>query len=189
MSCTHCGGSQKRESGDRRQVGCAKHPGKRVQLLFMGEEFNLCFTAHKSSWAVTSAGRQTRAHSRIYSDEDIIRRMSLPKSVLCVSWSPSLASTREMLLTQAGYTVISALGEEEAASRCGAKAALLVLGHSVPRNEKQAVIKCFRQHCQAPVLSLLRPGQAKLPEADFAVEAFNPADFVQAVQTILSGNY
>ncbi len=114
--------------------------------------------------------------------------MPISKSVLCVSWNPSLASTREMLLTQAGYTVISALGEEEAASRCGAKADLLVLGHSVPQNEKQAVIKCFRQHCQAPVLSLLRPGQAKLPEADFAVEAFNPADFVQAVQNILSGN-
>jgi hypothetical protein len=48
------------------------------------------------------------------------------------------------------------------------------------------VIKCFREHSQAPILSLLRPGQDKLPEADFAVEAFNPADFVQAVQTILA---
>jgi hypothetical protein len=31
-------------------------------------------------------------------------------------------------------------------------------------------------------------GQDKLPEADFAVEAFNPADVVRAVQTILAGN-
>jgi len=34
----------------------------------------------------------------------------------------------------------------------------------------------------------LRPGQDKLPEADFAVEAFNPVEFVQAVQAILTPN-
>ena len=122
------------------------------------------------------------------SDEDIIRCVAVPKSVLCVSWNPSLASTRERLLAQAGYSVISALGEEEAASRCQVKADLLVLGHSVPRDKKEAVIKCFREHSQAPILSLLRPGQDKLPEADFAVEAFKPADFVQAVHNILAAN-
>jgi DNA-binding response OmpR family regulator len=93
-----------------------------------------------------------------------------------------------MMLTQAGYTVISALGEEEAASRCKTKADLLVLGHSVPRDKKQAVIKCFREHSTAPILSLLRAGQDKLPEADFAVEALNPGDFVRTVQAILAGN-
>jgi DNA-binding response OmpR family regulator len=114
--------------------------------------------------------------------------VAIPKSVLCVSWNPSLASTRERLLAKAGYRVISALGEEEAASRCRDEADLLVLGHSVPRDKKEEVIKCFRQHSQAPILSLLRPGQDKLPEADFAVEAFNPVEFVQAVQAILTPN-
>ena len=132
-------------------------------------------------------GISSRICERKSDSEDIIRRVAIPKSVLCVSWNPSLASTRERLLAQAGYRVISALGEEEAASRCGTRADLLVLGHSVPRDKKEAVIKCFREHSQAPVLSLLRPGQDKLPDADFAVEAFNPADFVQAVQTILAG--
>jgi DNA-binding response OmpR family regulator len=93
-----------------------------------------------------------------------------------------------MLLAQAGYRVISALGPEEAASRCKAKADLLVLGHSVPRDKKQTVIKCFREHSKAPILSLLTHGQDKLPEADFAVEAFNPSDFIEAVQTILAKN-
>lgn len=92
-----------------------------------------------------------------------------------------------MLLTQAGYRVISALGKEEAASRCQTNADLLVLGHSVPRDEKQKVIKCFREHSKAPILSLLRPSQGKLTEADFAVEA-NPADFIQAVQKILAAD-
>lgn len=111
-----------------------------------------------------------------------------PKNVLCVSWNPSLAGTREMMLTQAGYAVISALGAEEAASRCKTKADLLVLGHSVPRDKKQAVIKCFREYSTAPILSLLRAGQDKLPEADFAIEALDPAEFVRAVRTILAGN-
>lgn len=91
-----------------------------------------------------------------------------------------------MLLTQAGYLVISALGREEAALRCRDEADLLVLGHSVPRDKKQAVIECFREHSEAPILSLLSGGQDKLPGADFAVEAYNPADFIQAVQTILA---
>lgn len=108
------------------------------------------------------------------------------KKVLCVSWNPSLASTREMLLTQAGYTVISALGLEEAASLCRATADLLVLGHSVPRDKKQVVIECFREHSRAPILSLLTVGQEKLPNADYGVEAHDPANFVQAVKMILT---
>ena len=113
--------------------------------------------------------------------------MNVPRNnrVLCVSWNPSLASTREMLLTQAGYTVISALGPEKAASLCREEADLLVLGHSVPRDRKLAVIECFREHSKAPILSLLTVGQEKLPNADFGVEAHDPAGFVQAVKTIL----
>jgi hypothetical protein len=131
-------------------------------------------------------GPEMRVAPGFYSDENIICRMPDFKSVLCVSWDPSLASTRALLLIQAGYKVISALGAEEATSECRAKADLLVLGHSVPRDKKQAVIKCFREHSRAPILSLLTVGQDKLPDADFAVEAYNPADFVQAVQRILS---
>ena len=92
-----------------------------------------------------------------------------------------------MLLAQAGYIVISALGLEEAASRCRDEADLLVLGHSVPRDKKKAVIQCFRKHSMAPILSLLSGGQEKLPEADFAIEAHSPADFLQTVQVILAG--
>jgi hypothetical protein len=58
-------------------------------------------------------GRPVSSATGFYSDEDIIRRVAIPKIVLCVSWNPSLASTRERLLAQAGYRVISALGEEE----------------------------------------------------------------------------
>jgi DNA-binding response OmpR family regulator len=114
--------------------------------------------------------------------------MCTSKSVLCVSWDPNLAGTRQMMLMQAGYVVVSALGREQAALNCHAKADLLVLGHSVPRVDKRTVIKCFRQHSKALILSLLEHGQKKLPEADFAVETLNPDDFVKAVKAILPAN-
>jgi CheY-like chemotaxis protein len=109
----------------------------------------------------------------------------MTKSVLVVSWEPNLARTREMLLRGAGYSVTSAVGRAQAHSQCRSKADLLILGHSVPASEKKEVIACFRQHSTGPVLSLLRSHQQKLPEADFAVEAFNPADVVRVVRKIL----
>jgi hypothetical protein len=56
----------------------------------------------------------------------------------------------------------------------------------VPRNEKQRAIEMFRQHCNAPVLSLLAPYQSKLPEADFGVEVISPAAVIDAVSHILN---
>lgn len=109
----------------------------------------------------------------------------MTKSVLVVSWEPNLARTREMLLCGAGYFVTSAVGRAQAQSQCSSRADLLVLGHSVPPSEKKEVIACFRQYSTAPVLSLLRAHQQKLPEADFAVEAFDPADVVDLVRQIL----
>ena len=111
----------------------------------------------------------------------------MAKSVLVVSWEQNLARTREMLLRGAGYSVTSAVGRAQAHSQCGYEADLLVLGHSVPPSEKKEVIACFREHSTAPVLSLLRSHQQKLPEADFAVEAYNPADVVSIVRKILYG--
>lgn len=110
----------------------------------------------------------------------------MAKSVLVVSWNESLAKTRELLLRAAGYLVTSAVGRVQAQSHCQSKADLLVLGHSVPSLEKKDVITCFRKCSGAPILSLLGSHQLKLPEADFGVEVFDPAEVVQVVRKILS---
>ncbi|HZU42566.1 MAG TPA: hypothetical protein VE994_07845 [Terriglobales bacterium] len=111
--------------------------------------------------------------------------MARTERVLCISWEPNLAITRRMLLGRAGYEVISALGEAEARLLCMDDADLMVLGHSVPQDKKQILIELFRRHSPAPVLSLLRAGQRKLPQATVAVEAVQPEDFIQAVRNIL----
>lgn len=90
-----------------------------------------------------------------------------------------------MLLSQAGYRVISALGPDEARSSCRDDADLMMLGHSVPQDEKRLLIQCFRQHSTAPVLSLLRPGQQKITEATFGIEVTGPEDVIRAVRDIL----
>lgn len=110
----------------------------------------------------------------------------MAKSVLVISWHQSLATTRELLLKGAGYLVSSAVGRAEAAALCRSRADLLVLGHSVPSSEKKEIIASYRQHSNGPILSLLRSGQQKLQEADFGVEAADPAEVVQMVRTILN---
>ena len=110
----------------------------------------------------------------------------MTKSVLVVSWNESLARTRELLLRAAGYLVTSAVGRVQAHAQCDSKLDLLVLGHSVPSLEKKDVIACFRKYSTSPVLSLLGSHQQKLPEADFGVEVFDPAEVIQVVREILN---
>ncbi len=105
--------------------------------------------------------------------------------VLCVSWDHQLSVTRELLLSHYGYQVTSATGRSEAMQRCNAAADLLVLGHSIPQDEKLRIVECFRRFNDSPVLSMLRPGQVKLPNVEYGVEYMNPESFVQAVQKIL----
>ncbi|HWR13210.1 MAG TPA: hypothetical protein VN577_00165 [Terriglobales bacterium] len=110
---------------------------------------------------------------------------NLGKRVICVSWNPSLSLTRQILLGHLGCRVVSALGRSEALQSCRETADLLVIGHSVPADEKRAVIRCFREHSNAPVLSLITTGQDKLPEANYAVESSDPAQFIHTVSSIL----
>lgn len=89
-----------------------------------------------------------------------------------------------MMLTGLGYEVCSLVGHDEV-ERCALAADLLVLAHSVPLQEKQRAIALFRTASKAPVLSLLRPHQQKLPEANYAAESHSPSDFLATVKSIL----
>lgn len=109
------------------------------------------------------------------------------KKVVCVSWVPELARTRELLLRHAGFEVLSLLGERDFNRLDGnADVDLLILAHSMPRQQKLQALAIFKRNSSAPVLSLLAPHQAKLPEADYAVEAFSPAEFLDAVKKVTS---
>jgi hypothetical protein len=112
--------------------------------------------------------------------------MTPKKRVICISWNQILAESRELLLRSADFPgVMSALYQREARSLCREDADLMILGDSVPRDEKRWLIDCFRQHSSAPVLSLLCWGEIKLPEATIGVEATQPEEFIRIVRQIL----
>jgi len=107
------------------------------------------------------------------------------KKIVFLSWVPELATTRKLLLVQAGYEVTSILVEPGLRALDSImNADLLILAHSVPRQLKLEALASFKRHCNAPILSLLRSYQKKLPDADYGVEAYSPAEFLDAVRNV-----
>jgi DNA-binding NtrC family response regulator len=125
---------------------------------------------------------------RVYHCASIPRSAIMKKpTVLCVSADIVLAATRELLLSRAGCEVISILGAADGIMACSnCKADLLVIGHSVPRPDKQQVITAFRKSSKAPIISLLAPHQQKLPEATFGIDGGEPDALVEAVRSLTS---
>ena len=118
------------------------------------------------------------------------KTMSKPASILSISYDEPLLHTREWILKAEGFEVTSACGFVEAKEKCrNAGFDLAIMGHSIPRTDKIALIRAFKQHCRrVPVLSLLRHGDAPLPEADYWVEAAEgPTALLQAVKAALAG--
>jgi CheY-like chemotaxis protein len=108
------------------------------------------------------------------------------KRVLCISYDESLLVTRKMILEQAGFEVTPALGFAEAMEVCerGAAFDLIVIGHSMPRKDKTALIRTLRSmQCDAPVLSVRRHNDPPLPEADYSVDSYDgPQLFIAAAE-------
>jgi CheY-like chemotaxis protein len=113
----------------------------------------------------------------------------VPKSVLSISYDSSLLLTRQMLLEQAGYVVVSAHGFTEALERCrNAKYDIVLMGHSMPPKDQSALAAAIRQHCHAPILSIRRPDDPPLAEADYSVESGEgPTILLAGIEAILEG--
>jgi CheY-like chemotaxis protein len=76
--------------------------------------------------------------------------------ILSVSYDPTLLMTRELLLQQMGHTVTSVEGFARAFAACesGTKFDFLILGHSIPHDDKG-------KHCHSQEnLQLSSPGTA-----------------------------
>ena len=111
----------------------------------------------------------------------------MSKRILSVSYDLSLLATRKMLLDQKGYDVTNALGFSQAIKSCHAGGFdLFVLGHSIPQQDKLALIEAFRSHCPAPILSLERHGEDFVP-CDYHASPDEPHRFVETVEAILAG--
>lgn len=108
--------------------------------------------------------------------------------IFSISYDPTLLRTRELLLEQMGHTVASAEGFAEAFAMCEHEPAgfdLMVLGHSIPHQDKRAIIEHCRRTCQCPVLALTRVNEQTVEEAARSVDAADTHEFVAAVEELL----
>jgi len=106
--------------------------------------------------------------------------------ILSVSYDQTLLRMRQMLFENQGYEVVSSDGltsSLEHSKQGGFD--LLVLGHSVPDEEKQTVVQAFRKVCSAPIISLRRTaGEAKVDGADYHIEP-DPEPLLKLVADVI----
>ena len=103
-------------------------------------------------------------------------------SILSISYDPSLLATRELVLRQAGYQVASALQFADALRLCSQGTFdLIIIGHSIPRSEKQDLLVEIRKVCNTPVLSLYRASHGPLEGVDYALDGLEGPEALLAV--------
>ncbi|HZR30157.1 MAG TPA: hypothetical protein VFA71_15370 [Terriglobales bacterium] len=110
-----------------------------------------------------------------------------PRKILSVSYDETLATTREMLFSRAGFQVCSALNVAQVIEHSATEVFdLVVVGHSIPAKDRKLILKQLRKRCTAPVLALRHNGQPELEGADHALDSSDdPIVLLQTVAGIL----
>ncbi len=108
--------------------------------------------------------------------------------ILSISYDETLLRTRHLLLGSVGHKVTSALGFHDAMQGYANPADLLIMGHSIPKNDKVDIIECFREkNPKALVIALTRAGEARLKEVDTYLNPGDPEELLRAIQFALQG--
>lgn len=115
----------------------------------------------------------------------------MAKRILSISYDRALLWTRQLLLEQLGCEVVSAEGFAQAwdaAEKRDNHFDLIILGHSIPPNDKEAIVRHMRDSCSCPILALLRPYESPVAEAALSIDAGDTNAFLTAVHKILNQN-
>jgi DNA-binding NtrC family response regulator len=92
--------------------------------------------------------------------------------ILSVTFDRMLGATREMLFTQAGFQVKTVSDIGHAIQLCAAEPFdLIVIGHSIPIQQRELLLKEVRRQCGTPTLALCRHGEPPLTNADHVFDA------------------
>ncbi|HKR29035.1 MAG TPA: hypothetical protein VJT08_01080 [Terriglobales bacterium] len=110
----------------------------------------------------------------------------MAEHILSISYDEALLRTREMLLRGKEYVVTSGLGFTAAVELCqNADFDLIILGHSIPDQDKRELMRVFLKHCSCPVLALQRQGETPPEGAHALAFSDDPDSFLRAVHEIL----
>jgi DNA-binding NtrC family response regulator len=128
-----------------------------------------------------------KMHFEVIKQADIAPLLHNHNRILSLTYDPSLARTRELLFTRAGFEVSTFTDVAKATAACReASFDLVVLGHCIPLAEKRALAKEVAEKCSVPVLALMRHGEPRMPEADYFFESLeNPALLLEMIIKIL----
>ena|SRR5215510_7624028 len=109
--------------------------------------------------------------------------------VLCTGVDPVLVKTRQLILQQAGHTVVTAMDESAVTSVCQQhKFDVVVIGQAASPTVKRQILELIREHCPtAKVLELYRFSSNRvLEDADswLAVPADVPQELAERVTAL-----
>jgi len=109
-------------------------------------------------------------------------------SILSVSYDEALLRTRRWILETVGFKVTSAFGFAQATTHLQAnRFDLVIIGHSIPREDKEALLKIVKAHQHSRILSLRRAGDLPLTDVDDSIDAFEgPEVLISAVRKLLN---
>lgn len=111
-----------------------------------------------------------------------------PKQILSVAGTPALSKTRELLLKQGGFLVVSATTTRELSHVCRRTVFdLAVVGHAFEEDQKRMMAELIRQLCPGlPILEICRISPV-IPGVEYVLRTPDPADLVREVNRILRG--
>ena len=107
--------------------------------------------------------------------------------IFSISYDPALLRSRELLLRHMGHSVTSADGFVEAVELCERAPEdfdLIILGHSIPYEDKRTIIKRCRRTRRCPVLALTLLNEPLVSEADHSVDPSDTGEFLGTVQQL-----
>lgn len=108
-------------------------------------------------------------------------------SILSISYVEPLLRTRQWILETAGFRVTSALGFTQAIACSQDKTFdLAIMGHSIPRDDKQALLGALQKDSECRILSLCRPGDLPLSGANHSIDSWEgPEALIAAIHHTL----
>lgn len=111
-----------------------------------------------------------------------------PIQILSVAGTEALRKTRELLLTRAGYLVVSAATTRELNHVCRRTVFdLAVIGHAFEDDQKQKLAEVVRQLCPGlPILEICRISPV-IPSVEYILRNPDPEELVREVNRVLRG--
>lgn len=89
------------------------------------------------------------------------------------------------MLSREGFEVESAVGFSAAVHACEKREFdLVIMGHTIPPEDKATIVRQLRAVCQTPILALHRPHESPLNTAEYNFDSGDPERFLGYVKEI-----